>query len=279
MRTIDPLDLPKAERPVLSESAEDAGYYFNARWYSPERGAFIGRDPALQFWSPYSYTGNTPLAGVDPDGRAVIYDNGVSATSFQNWMAALPTQYQSTYQGFVSSETQYPASQMIKGYAVLQEAWKYVGSNRNEGVQSDGYRHDCSGMVSMILDNAVSAGLGKQSAGGVNSSVFRKMPEAGQDDVLPGTIFSFSGHVGIYDPLNGSGDRTFLSMTGRGNNGSFTYRSTEWWNNEKDVQIPGMVPQAYLGQSNANFSFDLKVSAGSQSGSTFFGAYSTGGSK
>jgi hypothetical protein len=69
MRTIDPLDLPKAERPVLSESAEDAGYYFNARWYDAERGAFTGRDPKLQFWTPYSYVGNAPLTGFDPDGR------------------------------------------------------------------------------------------------------------------------------------------------------------------------------------------------------------------
>lgn len=67
-RTVDPLDLPKAERPILSESAEDAGYYFNARWYSPERGSFTGRDPKEQFWTPYSYVGNGPLVGTDPTG-------------------------------------------------------------------------------------------------------------------------------------------------------------------------------------------------------------------
>src|ERR1035437_7899561 len=68
MRTVDPLDLPKAERQILSESAEDQRVFFNARWYSAERGMFTGRDPQLQFWTPYSYVGNGPLLGTDPTG-------------------------------------------------------------------------------------------------------------------------------------------------------------------------------------------------------------------
>ncbi|MBK8802090.1 MAG: RHS repeat protein [Fibrobacteres bacterium] len=44
-------------------------WYFNARFYDAERGSFIGRDPKLQFWTPYSYGGNGPLVGVDPDGE------------------------------------------------------------------------------------------------------------------------------------------------------------------------------------------------------------------
>jgi RHS repeat-associated protein len=43
-------------------------WYFNARWYSPERGSFTGRDAGEQFWTPYSYTGNSPLEGIDPTG-------------------------------------------------------------------------------------------------------------------------------------------------------------------------------------------------------------------
>ncbi|HNY30846.1 MAG TPA: RHS repeat-associated core domain-containing protein [Fibrobacteria bacterium] len=43
-------------------------FYFNARFYDAERGSFIGRDPKLQFWTPYSYVGNAPLVGVDPTG-------------------------------------------------------------------------------------------------------------------------------------------------------------------------------------------------------------------
>jgi RHS repeat-associated protein len=79
MRTVDPLDSPKAERPVLSESAEDAGYYFNARWYDAERGAFTGRDAKLQFWSPYNYVGNMPLVGTDPSGMYWDYANMTDA--------------------------------------------------------------------------------------------------------------------------------------------------------------------------------------------------------
>jgi RHS repeat-associated protein len=44
-------------------------YQFNARWYSPERGEFSGRDAALQFWTPYSFVGNGPLTGTDLDGK------------------------------------------------------------------------------------------------------------------------------------------------------------------------------------------------------------------
>lgn len=43
-------------------------FYFNARFYDGERGSFIGRDPKLQFWTPYSYVGNRSLVGVDPSG-------------------------------------------------------------------------------------------------------------------------------------------------------------------------------------------------------------------
>ncbi|HOX51480.1 MAG TPA: RHS repeat-associated core domain-containing protein [Fibrobacteria bacterium] len=53
-------------------------FYFNARFYDAERGAFIGRDPKLQFWTPYSYVGNAPLVGVDPTGEDFVLslDNG-----------------------------------------------------------------------------------------------------------------------------------------------------------------------------------------------------------
>jgi RHS repeat-associated protein len=53
-------------------------WYFNARWYNPERGSFMGRDPKLQFWSPYNYVGNMPLTGMDPTGREVNYSLGCS---------------------------------------------------------------------------------------------------------------------------------------------------------------------------------------------------------
>ena len=54
-------------------------FYFNARFYDAERGSFIGRDPKLQFWTPYSYVGNGPLVGVDPTGMLWDYANMTDA--------------------------------------------------------------------------------------------------------------------------------------------------------------------------------------------------------
>ena len=38
-------------------------WYFNARWYNPERGNFTGRDPKLQFWTPYTFMAGGDLVG------------------------------------------------------------------------------------------------------------------------------------------------------------------------------------------------------------------------
>jgi RHS repeat-associated protein len=43
-------------------------WYWNRRWYSPERGEYTGRDPKLQYWTPYNFVGNAPVIGIDPDG-------------------------------------------------------------------------------------------------------------------------------------------------------------------------------------------------------------------
>jgi RHS repeat-associated protein len=51
-------------------------YQFNARWYSPERGAYTGRDKVEQFYSPYNYVGDGPIAGVDPTGNWEANING-----------------------------------------------------------------------------------------------------------------------------------------------------------------------------------------------------------
>lgn len=62
--------LRRADPQVRSRPAKDARYYFNARFYDAERGAFIGRDSKGIGFSPYPYSGNMPLAMVDPDGMA-----------------------------------------------------------------------------------------------------------------------------------------------------------------------------------------------------------------
>ena len=71
-RTPDSVGLHQVKTEILSELAEDQCFYFNARFYDAERGAFIGRDPKLQFWTPYSYVGNGPLVGVDPTGMVEL---------------------------------------------------------------------------------------------------------------------------------------------------------------------------------------------------------------
>ena len=49
-------------------------YYFGARWYDPELGMWLSRDPVGQFESPYVYTGNltNSLRVIDAGGNVVI---------------------------------------------------------------------------------------------------------------------------------------------------------------------------------------------------------------
>ncbi len=51
-------------------------FYFNARFYDAERGAFIGRDPKLQLYTPYGFTANSPLGAIDSDGARTIWLGG-----------------------------------------------------------------------------------------------------------------------------------------------------------------------------------------------------------
>lgn len=53
--------------------SETGLYYFNARLYDPNQGVWLGRDPKLQFFSPYSFVGNGTLSGMDFTGKAAAY--------------------------------------------------------------------------------------------------------------------------------------------------------------------------------------------------------------
>jgi RHS repeat-associated protein len=54
-------------------------YYYGARYYDPEIGRFISRDPVRgrkitpQTLNPYSYCLNNPLKYIDPDGRDPLH--------------------------------------------------------------------------------------------------------------------------------------------------------------------------------------------------------------
>jgi len=45
-------------------------YYFGARYYFPESGRFLQRDPMEEFWNPFSYVGNDPINWFDLSGNA-----------------------------------------------------------------------------------------------------------------------------------------------------------------------------------------------------------------
>lgn len=54
------------------ELDESGLQYFGARYYNSETGIFISTDPAMQYYSPYTYAANNPLAFIDPDGMQAV---------------------------------------------------------------------------------------------------------------------------------------------------------------------------------------------------------------
>lgn len=44
-------------------------YNFHARFYDPLLGRFLQIDPESQYFSPYKFSGNSPISFVDPDGE------------------------------------------------------------------------------------------------------------------------------------------------------------------------------------------------------------------
>ncbi|PIE02917.1 MAG: hypothetical protein CSA81_05295 [Acidobacteria bacterium] len=50
-----------------------------ARFYDPDLGRFLQVDSARQYWNSYSYGGNNPVVGVDPDGKFFFFVHGTWA--------------------------------------------------------------------------------------------------------------------------------------------------------------------------------------------------------
>ena len=65
------------------EIDEETGLYnYHARFYDPSIGRFYQIDPLAQYFSPYLYSGNSPISFVDPDGQfAFLIVVGVLAIS------------------------------------------------------------------------------------------------------------------------------------------------------------------------------------------------------
>jgi RHS repeat-associated protein len=66
-----PMDQPGPKEHLTGKMFDTATglYYFHARWYDPEVGRFVSRDPVIQWGnSPYEMSRNNPISFIDPDG-------------------------------------------------------------------------------------------------------------------------------------------------------------------------------------------------------------------
>ncbi len=63
------------------ELDEETGlYYYGARYYNPRVSQWLSVDPLAEKYpsiSPYVYVANNPINAIDPDGRIIIFINGM----------------------------------------------------------------------------------------------------------------------------------------------------------------------------------------------------------
>ena len=56
------------EQDTTSGDDGEGWYYFGARYYDADVGLWTAVDPAGEYYSPYTYVGNNPIAAIDPNG-------------------------------------------------------------------------------------------------------------------------------------------------------------------------------------------------------------------
>lgn len=69
---------------LLEEEGDQDTYHAEARGYDPVIGRFTSRDPLTTKYpslSPYNYVANNPVNAFDPDGRLIVFINGIHGGS------------------------------------------------------------------------------------------------------------------------------------------------------------------------------------------------------
>ncbi len=113
-------------------------YDYGARWYDPAVGRWGHVDPLTSDFpwnSPYSFTANMPIAGIDPDGRYII----ILAAEGKGG-GLLKSQLEAFFNGNVSVSYTEGAEARLKltRTGELTERQKYLFNTLNQMAEDDG---------------------------------------------------------------------------------------------------------------------------------------------
>jgi hypothetical protein len=191
-------------------------------------------DPAGQLWASFSYSQN-PINTVDPSGAVI---ENVDVEQFGEFQSTLSAEEFNFYMdNYANVEEVFQWSDIFTGFQVLQEGRQWIGTWRVDEVRAGGFLGDCSGTACLILNASIGTDFTEQRA----SSWFRTLPQAQRTTQTPGTIVTYNGHVGFYDPFGGGQNNELLSMPGSSTTPrQFGYRpvNASWWTGRRYVEWP-----------------------------------------